>query len=154
MDWVLRCKMGVGGQEWPGEGGWGKKWVYGILSAVKILKENLWAQMWNTELFIECQFYYIIIAKLTCSDGMPCANRHLHAALHSCSQQPHGAARGRAGLCIQIFTNLETTLGTSAISVSFAINWQVDTDYYPTLTELTLASKLLQIGRYIFFLIL
>lgn len=106
------------------------------------------------KLFIECQFFHIIIAKLTFSDGMPCANRHLHAALHSCSRQPHGAARGRAGICIQIFTNLETTLRTSAISVSFAINWQVDTDYYPTLTELTLASKLLQIGRYIFFLIL
>lgn len=33
------------------------------------------------------------------------------------------------------------------------VNWQMETNYYPTHVRLTLASKLFQIDRYIFFLI-
>lgn len=56
-------------------------------------------------------------------------------------------------LCIQVSENLEATLRT-AILLLLHVNWQLETNYYPTHVRLPLAGKLFQIDRYIFLLIL
>lgn len=57
------------------------------------------------------------------------------------SQIPHfWKSRGHPQNCYNILLLLQ-------------VNWQMETNYYPTHVRLTLASKLFQIDRYIFFLI-